>query len=218
MDQREVWEQLTDKTFILPPPPPALIDEVRPAGRILDLGCGYGRIVQALSATHGPTVVGVDLASGMLRRARDEGVQTPLAVMSGQALGLASSSFDLVTVIAVLTAIAYEAAVRAVLAEVWRVLRPGGALYIADFLIDMTPERAPRYQQGQRDTGEWGMFRLEGAQGGFVRHFEPTDLRRLVQQFYITDWQEQTTRSMNNNPLRAVLLTARKPGQTAESE
>jgi ubiquinone/menaquinone biosynthesis C-methylase UbiE len=184
---------------------------------VLDIGCGYGRIMRTLSTAHGPTVIGVDVASGMLRRARAEGVESPLAVMRAEALGLADASFELVTLVAVLTAVAYEAAVRAVLAEAWRVLRPGGALYIGDFLVDPTPERLPRYEQGLRETGEWGMFQLNGAQGGFVRHFEPTDLRRLVRQFYITDWQEQTTRSMNNNPVRAVALTARKPGPTTES-
>lgn len=211
MHQRSVWEQLTTKTFTLPEPSAAFVDAVKPDGRILDIGCGYGRIMRAMSRPNGPLVVGVDLARGMLRRARAEGIEAPLALMSAGALGLIDTSFDLVTLVAVLTAVAYPAAVQAVLGEAWRVLRPGGALYIADFLIDASAERQQRYQDGQRATGVWGMFALDGAQGGVVRHFDPTDLRRLVQHFYITDWQEQTARTMNDHAIRAVLLTARKP-------
>jgi ubiquinone/menaquinone biosynthesis C-methylase UbiE len=155
-------------------------------------------------------LIGVDGAVGMLRRARVEGVAAPLAAMDGTALGLANNAFDLVLMVAVLTAVAFDQAVQAALREAWRVLRPGGLLYIADFLIDGTPERQARYEQGEREFGVWGMFPLSEPPHGVVRHFLPAGLRRLLADFHITDWQEQTSRTMFGNPVRSVTIIAQK--------
>ncbi len=208
--QRDVWEQLTHKTFTLPGPSPEMIARLAPSSTILDAGCGYGRLLRA-PELRSHRVIGVDGALGMLRRAQIEGVLAPLACMSATALGFADASFDFVLLVAVLTAVAFEPAVCATLAEAVRVLRPGGVLYIADFLIDPTPERQQRYEQGMHELGVWGMFRLDDPPSGIVRHFEPTDLRRLLQDFHITDWQEQTNRTMNGNVVRSVTIVARKP-------
>jgi ubiquinone/menaquinone biosynthesis C-methylase UbiE len=185
------------------------LDQLAPKSAILDVGCGYGRLLQA-PALHQHRVIGVDGALGMLRRARVEGVQSPLALMNSTALGLADGYFDLVLIVAVLTAVAFEPAARATLAEAWRVLRPGGRLYIADFLIDPTPERQQRYAYGMQEFGVWGMFRLDEPPSGVVRHWEPADLRRLLKDFHITDWQEQTGRTMYGNLVRSITLVATK--------
>jgi len=44
--QRMVWEQLTHKTFTLPGLPPALLCQLAPHSTIVDVGCGYGRLLQ----------------------------------------------------------------------------------------------------------------------------------------------------------------------------
>jgi SAM-dependent methyltransferase len=207
--QRTVWEHLTHKTFTLPGPSPALLSQLAPHSTILDVGCGYGRLLQMpeLQAHQG---IGVDGALGMLHRARAQGVAAPLAVMDGTALGLANASCDLVLLVAVLTAVAFDQAVQATLRESWRVLRPGGLLYVADFLIDSTPERQTRYEAGECEFGVWGMFQLSEPPRGVVRHFEAADLRRLLEDFHITDWQEQTRPTMNGNPVRSVAIVAHK--------
>jgi len=207
--QRMVWEQLTHKTFTLPGPPPALLSQLAPHSRILDVGCGYGRLLQ-MPELQAHQLIGVDGALGMLRRARAEGVVAPLAAMDAMVLGLASASCDLVLLVAVLTVVAFDQAVQAMLRESWRVLRPGGMLYIADFLIADTPERQARYKQGEREFGVWGMFRLSEPPRGVVRHFDIAHLRRLLEDFHITDWQEQTGSTMFGNPVQSVTIVAHK--------
>jgi ubiquinone/menaquinone biosynthesis C-methylase UbiE len=100
--------------------------------------------------------------------------------------------------------------VQATLQETWRVLRPGGMVYVADFLIDDTPERQVRYEAGAREFGKWGMFRLSEPPRGMVRHFATADLHRLLADFHITDWQEQTASTMFGNPVRSVTIIAHK--------
>lgn len=132
--QREVWEQLTHKTFTLPGPSPALLHQLAPQSRILDVGCGYGRLLQAPDL-QAHQLIGVDGAVGMLRRAR--------------------------------------------------------------------------YEAGMREFGTWGMFRSSDPSRGVVRHFFPADLRRLLADVYVTDWQEQTRPTMNGNAARSVTIVAK---------
>ncbi len=95
------------------------------AHRILDAGCGTGGNLAAL-ARYG-SVTGIDIAGVALEHARTAGA--PLARASVLALPFADHAFDLVTSFEVL----YHRAVPIegiALAEVRRVLRPGGWLVL----------------------------------------------------------------------------------------
>ena len=72
----------------------------RPGMRILDLACGPGNLSARLAALVRPggEVVGVDLAPGMVERARARGVANArFEVMDIEELGLADASFDAAT-------------------------------------------------------------------------------------------------------------------------
>ncbi|HEX2254615.1 MAG TPA: class I SAM-dependent methyltransferase [Thermoanaerobaculia bacterium] len=101
----------------------ALADPQRLAGRVLDAGCGTGILLERL----GPRGLGVDLSLGMLLAARRRGG----AVAEGDALALpfADGSFDLVFARALLHHLPRPAAG---VAEIARVLRPGGQAVFAD--------------------------------------------------------------------------------------
>jgi SAM-dependent methyltransferase len=102
--------------------------------RVLDAGCGYGRIAIPL-ATRGYRVSGLDLSEPLLHSAREaglvQGVRLPLAVGSMTRLPFRDSSFDAVIC---LWSAYYEVLDPAdqvrTLAEMWRVLSPGGLTLI----------------------------------------------------------------------------------------
>lgn len=107
------------------------------ADAVLDLGCGSGTLaLMALRAAPGLRLTGVDGDSAMLaqaqRKAARLGQTLALSQALAQQLPFADASFD-----AVLSSLFFHHLDRpaklAVLREVNRVLRPGGALHIADW-------------------------------------------------------------------------------------
>jgi ubiquinone/menaquinone biosynthesis C-methylase UbiE len=97
-------------------------------GRVLDVGCGTGRFLDALPDDYEAT--GVDLSAEMLARARERGLDVVEA--SGDELPFETNSFDMVTTFAVLHHLIDRELVRSTLREMLRVARPGGALLVWD--------------------------------------------------------------------------------------
>ena len=123
-----------------------------PGERILDLGCGAGGLCRALAALVAPDgrVVGVDRAPAAVDLAtRLSAVEDPtiltFACADGHDLPFADQSFDAVVCISVLE---FCEDPRQVLAQVRRVLRPGGRLLVAN-----SDEDTRVYNGGDRELG-----------------------------------------------------------------
>jgi SAM-dependent methyltransferase len=111
---------------VLQPTSERLIAAMALAGAttVLDLGAGTGALFPALrAAAPKARVIAVDRALGMLREARAREASVPLAAMELAQLGIRESVADAALLAFVLFLIPSPAAA---LAEVRRVLRPGG--------------------------------------------------------------------------------------------
>jgi trans-aconitate methyltransferase len=97
----------------------------RPGERVLDLGCGDGRLTEMLVAA-GCRVIGVDASAPQVEAARARGLEA--RVMDGQALAF-REEFDAVFSNA---ALHWMKRPRRVLEGVWSALRPGGR-FVGEF-------------------------------------------------------------------------------------
>ncbi len=101
----------------------------------LDIGCGPGKLVRALGAATGPTgaAVGIDPSATAVadNSGRDRAAHHRYVVGPAQSLPLSEAEFDVVTCTFVMHHIP-ESQRDAAIAEMWRVLRPGGRLLLAD--------------------------------------------------------------------------------------
>ena len=110
-----------------------LLDPVLPPTRdrmILDAGCGTGGMLTWLARYAGEgKVVGIDLVSDALRfcRARQ---QQDIAQASVVSLPFADATFDVVTSFDVLVQLPSATADTQAIGEMYRVLRPGGIVYV----------------------------------------------------------------------------------------
>jgi SAM-dependent methyltransferase len=106
-----------------------LSSHIHPGMQILELGCGTGYLTKKLAGT-GASVTAIDISPDLLKVARAECVDSNVNFMIENAYAMAfpDESFDSVTGSSVL----HHLDVPRALAEIWRVLRPGGTLYFTE--------------------------------------------------------------------------------------
>ena len=114
-----------------------LMRMIKPHGAVLDIGCGGGYMVDALSH-HTTKLVGIDLAQQALlaadQRARSEKYHCLLSRASADALPFPNHSFDGIVCTDVLVHVPNP---EDVVAEISRLLKPGGWLHFSS--ISRTP-------------------------------------------------------------------------------
>ena len=154
-------------------------------GRILDAGIGTGRNIPHYPA--GSQVVGIDLSEAMLARARRRrdalGRDVPLAVMDVLVSGFADGSFDAVVASFVFCVLKPDQQQPA-LAELGRIVRPGGEIRLLDYTWSRQPGR-------RLVMGLWAPWVRWAYGAGFDRathrHVEPAGLALMESRFLIDD-------------------------------
>jgi SAM-dependent methyltransferase len=132
-----------------------LLRSLGPGGLILDLGCAGGAHMERLSA--GGRVVGVDASIERLGTARRI---APVAAAVGERLPFADGSFDFVYVSHVLH---HARDHRAALAEIHRVLKPQGLLFLIETVDDNPAMRFARAIRPRWESDRvFSRFRFEG--------------------------------------------------------
>ncbi|MFE3653692.1 class I SAM-dependent methyltransferase [Streptomyces sp. NPDC057579] len=173
------WETTgAAKTFTHPIDPGLLAEFVPRSARVLDYGCGYGRLTAELVGQGYRAVRGVDRSAALIARGRRENPGLALMRWAGFPLPFADRSFDAALLFAVLTCVPDDAGQRAIVGELARLVRPGGVLYVSDVPLRDDPFNRERYGRFAARYGTYGVFETED--GGVFRHHAPTWLRGLL--------------------------------------
>ncbi|MCX4751558.1 hypothetical protein OG455_39685 [Kitasatospora sp. NBC_01287] len=108
-----------------------------------------------------------------------------------------------------LTCIPTDEGQRELIAELRRVLRPGGLLYLGDMCLQPDDRNHARYQRFAPEYGTYGVF--ETGDGAVCRHHAPEWLRELLTGFDLVATREVSTETMNGNgALVTQFLAARR--------
>ena len=164
--QISYWDREgTTKTFSHPVNMDWLREHLKPDARILDYGCGYGRVAALLYEQGYREVVGVDASGGMIEKARRLHPQLSFQQITPPNVPFPDGFFDAAVLFAVLTCIPADDDQRAVVNELHRVTRPGGLLYVSDLWLQTRRAKSPaQYAQVSRKPA-LPLRRLRGVRG-----------------------------------------------------
>ena len=167
--------------------------------RILDFGCGYGRVLDLLNNRGYHNVIGVDPAPAMVAAARQRFSMIEVQpLVSSPHLDLPAASVDAALLFTVLTCVPTDEGQRAVVREVGRVLRPGGLLYISDLWLQPDARNIERYVRDESKYGLYGVFELP--EGVTVRHHDRRWIEVLTEDYEPAAVDDVQVRTMNGHP------------------
>jgi 2-polyprenyl-6-hydroxyphenyl methylase/3-demethylubiquinone-9 3-methyltransferase len=122
---------------------------VKPGDHVLELGCGYGRVLEPLVSVAGRGC-GVDNAYASLRFYRQKHPARHLAAMDAAALAFKAHTFDLVLGIQNFIS-ACKVPPRQLLRECLRVARPGGWVLLSSYAAEFWPHRLAWFRRQARE-------------------------------------------------------------------
>ena len=191
---------------------PVNLDRLRrllvPESRILDVGCGYGRVLEILYGQGYRNLIGIDPAPAMVAAALRRLPGVTVQQMSPSVLPLSDASVDGVLVFTVLTCVPTDEGQRDLIREIERVLRPGGLLYISDLWLQPDERNLERYERHRATYGVYGVFEL--AEGVVLRHHDRRWMEALTQNFAPVALDEIVVDTMNGHRAQAFQWFGRK--------
>lgn len=198
MKQQDYWNNVSDKKeFTTPFQVNAFAKYVKKNEIILDVGCGYGRTLDELYQAGYHNLIGIDFSDGMIKRGNEQFPYLDLQVKKSDKIDLPNESVDAVILFAVLTCISTNDEQEQLLNEIKRVLKPGGIIYVNDFLLNSDERNLSRYKKFEAIYGTYGVFELP--EGAILRHHNEIWIKQLLNDFLELEYNHLTFTTMNGH-------------------
>ena len=210
MTAQEYWNEIgSKKDFEDPVYLDKLSTFLSPTSQIVEYGCGYGRMLNILKSGGYEYLLGFDFAPNMIARGRKENPDLDLRLLekSGE-IPCNDESIDAVMMSTVLCCMIDTKEQVRLMAEIQRVLKKKGILYITDFLVCEHPRYQEKYARGVHEFGEWGIYTTN--ENLTVRHYTTQAIMDLLSEFDIQWFEQFDFKTMNQNPARTFHCIARK--------
>ena len=198
MNQELYWDNVAPvKEFTTPFQMDLFREHINKDANILDIGCGYGRTLNELYNNGYRNCTGVDFSEKMIERGKTLYPHLTFESMQNGKTKYPENTFDVVILLAVLTCIITNAEQLQLLGEIKKILKPGGIIYINDFLLNTDERNVKRYKEYEPKYENYGTFELP--EGAIVRHHNKTWVRKSLEIFKELAYQETEYITMNGN-------------------
>ncbi len=207
---QKYWNEVGSKKYF---EDPVYLDKLSkfllPTSQIVEYGCGYGRMMRILKSEGYENLLGFDFAPNMIARGNRENPDLDLRLLerSGK-IPCADESMDAVVMSTVLCCMIDIQQQRDLIAEILRVLKKKGILYITDFLYCEHPMYQEKYARGFEEFGDHGIYTT--SENLTVRHHTTKAIMNLLSAFDIEWFEQFDFKTMNQNPARTFHCIARK--------
>ena len=206
---KEYWDKAAkEKEF----PTPFQIEEfekyVSKEMKTLDVGCGYGRTLNELYDHGFKDLTGIDYSQAMINRGLKSNHNLNLIKTDGKSIPFQDNEFDAVIIISVLTSNITDGEQENLISEILRVLKEGGILYFADFLINGDERNLQRYQKYEDKYGAYGVFELP--EGAVLRHHTEEHILNLTKGFEELSFRKTVYDTMNGHKSNGFYYIGKK--------
>jgi SAM-dependent methyltransferase len=176
---------------------------VEPGELLLDIGSGFGRVLDYLEKKGFTHVFGLENNFRFLEKSHFS-----VVCGKGEQAPFKDESFGVIFSIGLLSYILEDSKRTQLLNEIYRILKSRGLLFLSCFLISSDEYHQKKYREGQIESRTYGIF--ESDSGGIFRHSRENELRELLDNFRIVSWKPHPFTTMNKRPASGVIIEAQK--------
>ncbi len=160
--------------------------------KVLDFGCGYGRVSSLLLNSGYKHITGIDSSANMIERGKREFPELHLDLQEGEVLPYPDNSYNAIVACGVFTCITSHDIRDKQMNELCRILKQNGVLHLVEFCSEPS----------KLFTANIGVPML---------HSTPLELKKLAGMFQVVSEEVKSANTMGGNPASCYSLFARKP-------
>lgn len=208
-NQNAYWDEVAEsKTFTHPIDMTILEKRITRQSKILDFGCGYGRIVKELLELGFVNVIGYDTSVELINRGKRESDLPIFHIDNPSELPVEEDAIDCILLFAVLTCIPSNEGQIDLISMLYSKLKAGGIIYISDYYVQENALNSGRYQYLNGDKNNFGVFSLP--EGVTFRHHTKEWISELTKDFELLSEKSIDVLTMNRNKAKGFQLLGRK--------